>query len=339
MTSSAALDGLDYARLAVVAVFLLYSIYAMFVIVLNRKLVFNALWVARLFIVFLSFVWILSLLIGLSIFWTTGSDEGIVAVSRSDLENLCKAHVLITFGFAEASFFLSVFFLMVIRGSKASLKIMIWTVVSTLPLALLVVVVFIVSDVSDVSNLGFQVYNASEAVCQIPLVPLGGLFVYIVVFLFLFVAGARRLSRTLKSIHLRKRMHSIWLMYMVFLPAGVLCQGASTVFPDDAIRTRALDVAYCFISVLIASITIWIFMLLPIFDSRQAVKNIKDIPLIPASASTNFKIPKSDDACTGSPPDDEQMQHHAQIPSPTHQQRSLHSDFDDLSKIPADSNV
>lgn len=282
------LEVLGWIQLSLTLAFLVFLVGVLIGVVRYYNLEFNGFWKTRAAIVGICILWTLSLLLGRQQLWRPG--DGLLSVSDTRYEEMCRAYVFLTFGIWQPLYFLAI--LMMLR-SKARSKLQLytenpnkdvlrWSLTWCIPVFIVHVIILALSDVHESNPIVWSAYTRTYHHCVIPLLSTGAFAVFYACFIVFYGFASIKLFTRLINRNLRYRVRWTQLFFVFFFPFEIFIRLILLFISKYEDAYEALYHTFFFIDLIVCAVGVIEFVLLPILDAAS-------VPLMKGVTATAVK--------------------------------------------------
>ncbi|KAL2550829.1 hypothetical protein Fot_12359 [Forsythia ovata] len=279
-------SGFDLATVAIIAALLLLSVVSLSFIfylrIKSRRMQhlqnFNSLWTIRLLLVTFAFLWAVNEIIRLPNVRRKYLDPFLTLNQQT---NLCKFHVVLSFGFYEPGFLITLLFLVNVSIKKKN-PCRMWALLCVCmvcsPMTLIQTILVYFSPLetqlpkfvhgSSILTIDFQ--GNKTVLCTYPFFSCVVFWVFAIVYALAFLFSCWRVLDFVINKSIRVRINMLAAAVMVALPMQILCLGLSWLWipEDDAYGWVVLVMFFCITSCMAVGEVILIIK--PITDALVA---------------------------------------------------------------------
>lgn len=267
------LEVLGWIQLGLTLFFLVFLVGVLISVVRYYNLEFNGFWKTRAAIVGICILWTLCLLLGRQQLWRPS--DGLLSVSDSRYEGLCRAYVFLTFGIWQPLYFLAI--LMMLR-SKARSKLQLytespnkdvlrWSLTYCIPVVVVHIIILALSDVHESNPIVWSTYSSTYHHCVIPLLSTGAFAVFYACFIVFYGFASIKLFTRLINRNLRYRVRWTQLFFVFFFPFEIFIRLVLLFISKYEKAYESLYHTFFFIDLIVCAVGVIEFVLLPILDA------------------------------------------------------------------------
>jgi len=269
------LEVLAWIQLGITLFFLVFLVGVFACVLKYYNLEFNGFWKTRAAIVGICILWTLCLLLGRQQLWKPG--DGLLSVSDSRYEGLCRAYVFLTFGCWQPLYFLAI--LMMLR-SKARSKLQLytespnkdvlrWSLMWCVPVFVVHIIILALSGVHESNPIVWSTYSSTYHHCVIPLLSTGAFAVFYACFIVFYGFASIKLFTRLINRNLRYRVRWTQLFFVFFFPFEIFIRLILLFVPKYEKAFESLYHTFFFIDLIVCAVGVIEFVLMPVLDAAS----------------------------------------------------------------------